>query len=217
MTKASLSELRVQLLANGYSIIPNRGKVPALKDWNGDAFIREQTAAKVASWERRFPDAPSTGLLVTGRLVVLDLDIDDTIMISTLLARLETIAPQVFTLAPTRYGGGEKVALFCQLAKGEDPFTRIASRRYNGHCLEVFGGKPLRNGKVGRQFGIYGPHSFNDDGGVAREYLWAEGVPDLCAIGSGLLPAITVAQIHALISEFEQISQMVGWVVEAAV
>jgi len=217
MAELSLSELRTQLLALGYTIIPNRGKVPALKDWNGDAFIREQMPARVISWERRFPDAPSTGLLVTGRAVVLDLDIDDATMVDVMLARLETIAPQVAAIAPTRYGGGDKVALFCQLAKGEDPFTRIASRRYGGHCLEVFGGKPLRSGKVGRQFGIYGPHSFNDDGSVAREYVWAEGVPDLASIGAGLLPAITVAQVRALVDEFERIAQLSGWVVEAAV
>lgn len=144
-------------------------------------------------------------------LVVIDIDVDDQEMVSILL---EGLPDDVMRRAPTRYGAGEKCAVFCRLAAGEEPFVRLASRAFGAHRVEVFGGKKLRNGNVSRQFGIYGPHSYNDDGTVAREYTWADpesGLPALHEIDACDLPEITVAQVHALIDRFEQTAHQLGW------
>jgi hypothetical protein len=221
MTLDATSALRVQLLANGYKILPNRGKIPALAGWNTPEYVIKElmdgpkgTAAKrVASWAKRFPDAPSTGLLVVSGLVVIDLDIDD-VLIDAVMGAIGRIALKVFSYAPTRFGSGYKLALFCRLSATDEPFVRIASRRYNGHCVEVFG-SGTRKGKATRQFGIYGPHSFNEDGSVAVEYGWHDDMPDLAHTPVEELPVITVSEIHEIIDAFEKLALDAGWQVEA--
>jgi hypothetical protein len=216
MPHTDLKTLRTQLISRGYRILPNRGKVPIVKSWNSPAFIASElsdsgkgsAAQKVAQWEKRFPDALSTGLLIMDGQVVIDVDVDDREMVSILL---EGLPEDVMNRAPTRYGKGEKCAVFCRLAADEEPFVRLASRAFGAHRVEVFGGKRLRNSNISRQFGIYGPHSYNDDGTVALEYTWAEGVPALHETSAVDLPEITVAQVHALIDRFEQTARELGW------
>ncbi len=216
------TDVRLQLLALGYAIIPNRGKMPMIKGWNERGYTAQQLVSgpkgsgpeRVASWPGRFPDALSTGVRIENGQCVIDADVDDNDVMTQFWADLAAIAPDVAARAPTRFGGGEhKVALFCRV-EGEK-WTRIASRRYNGHCIEIFGGATLANGKCSRQFGVYGPHSFNEDGSVARMYEWALDVPALAQVGIGEQPAITIAQAHALVDAFERAAQAAGWVPEA--
>ena len=223
--KASNTEVRKQLLARGYKILPNRGKVPAILGWNTPEYIvRELTSGpkgtvvnRVARWERRFPDAQSTGVRVEDGLVAIDIDVDDADIVGKLLSVLAGIAPDVCKRAPTRRGGGQyKVALFARLAKGEEAFVRLASHRYinssgKDHCVEVFGGKPRSDGRCNRQFGVYGPHSYNEDGSVAAEYLWVSDRPALHEVSIKKLPTITRAQASALIDKFDAMATTIGW------
>jgi hypothetical protein len=212
-----VSHLRNQLLANGYKILPNRGKIPALPGWNAPEFIARElrdgpkgtAAQRVASWSKRFPDAPSTGLLICDGLVAVDIDVDDEIVCDTVLFMLPDNAPVRFR------DGSFKAAVFCRLDPADQPFVRIASPRYDGHCVEMFGGKRLNSGNVSRQFGIYGPHSFHDDGSVEASYQWAEGVPALHQIAAHELPIVTMRQLHGIIDAFERQAEVSGWQREA--
>src|SRR6187397_907150 len=105
-----LTSLRVQLVRRGYQIMPNRGKIPAIgHGWNErDFFERELQDSsrgtvedKVASWERRFPDATSTGLLIRDGLVMVDFDVDDEAVVGAMIGHLGRIAPEVATRGPT--------------------------------------------------------------------------------------------------------------------
>ena len=216
------TDMRLQLLAQGYAIIPNRGKVPAMVGWNEPDYVAKQltdnakgtAAQRVARWEARFSDAVSTGVRIENGLGVVDGDIDDGEMVGELFGKIDTIAPEVARAAPARYGGGtHKFALFCQV-EGER-WVRIASRRYNGHCVEIFGGAPLRSGRCSRQFGIYGPHSFSEDGSVARSYEWGIDAPELADMAQAELPKLTKAQAYAIVAAFEQLAQEAGWEAEA--
>ena len=190
------------------------------KGWNAADYVVElltdgpkgTAVERVARWEQRF-DAPTTGVRIEDGLVALDFDIEDEDMMDRLLAALAEIAPDVYAKAPRRYGGGRfEVALFARLAEGEELFVRLASRKYNEeeHCLEAFGGDK-RDGRCTRQFTIYGPHSFNDDGTVAREYRWATDRPALHEVDFKNLPVITRVQVAALLDKFDAFALAAGW------
>jgi len=214
------SALRIQLVRRGYKIMPNRGKIPAIgHGWNEPEFFERELhdgprgtmEQQVASWERRFPDATSTGLLIRDGLVMIDFDIDDEAVVGAMIGHLGRIAPEVAARGPTRFGNGYKVAIVARLAPGEEPFRRIGSQKFNGHHVEVFGGALGEHGKTMRQFGILGPHSFNDDGSVAVEYAWDTDYPALHETDPADLPAITKTQAHALVDAFRAEAAKAGW------
>jgi hypothetical protein len=217
----NLSDLRVQLLRAGYHIIPNRAKIPIVKGWNTPEFIaREFTddgkgtvAEKLERWPKRWPASQTIGVRLDNRLVVIDADIDD-VLVDSVMAEIDSIAPDVYRLAPMRFGAGpHKRALFCRLADGEEPFRRLGSHKYGevGHCVEVFGGGRLKDDRCSRQFGIYGVHSYNDDGTVAAEYSWDAAGSALHEVAIGELPAITRAQCAAIVDAFDAHAKAVGW------
>jgi len=214
------TELRLQLLARGYTVIPNIAKVPAVKGWNTPDFItRELTGprADVARWLLRWPKAETTAVCLY-RVVVIDLDIND-VLVEQVMGAIADIAPEVHAAAPTRFGKGPyKRALFCLLDDREEAFRRFASHKYgeDGHCVEVFGGGLLKGGKCSRQFGAYGPHSYNPDGTVAAEYHWDPAVPALHEIDRDHLPVITRAQAAAICDAFDVLAAEAGWVRQAA-
>lgn len=127
--------IRLQLLASGYTPIPNHDKVPALVGWNAAdyaALLRRYptAAAAIASWARRFPSARSTGVRIERGLAAIDADVDDDALVGQLWEIVDRIAPGIANQAPARYGGGEhKVAWFARLT-GEQSFVRRGSRRY---------------------------------------------------------------------------------------
>ena len=207
--------LREQLIARGYRIIPNKDKRAALKGWNTAEFDARERG-RVATWARRWPDLTATGLVICDGVVAIDLDIDDEAAIAEMLLAFAEIAPEVAARAPTRFGRGAKLALFARLAPGEELFRRIpaASRKYGGHQVEVFAGKPTSRGYASHQFGIYGPHTVKDDGTVEIEYDWAHGYPALHEIDAKDLPVITTKQVYATVEAFERLAERRGWELE---
>ena len=207
MSEIYLGEIRKQLLGNGYRILPNRYKVPVLAGWNAPDYLASSRkypseTAIVESWERRFPEAKTTGVRLEGGLGAVDCDVDDPLMDALLLA-IQAIVPDVHAKAPTRYGSSQwKLALFVRIV-GE-PFVRLASHKWNGHQVEIFGGASIK-GKVSRQFGIYGPHSEGAD------YIWAEGVPALHDVAPGDLPALTREQAGQICDAFDRLAAAAGW------
>jgi len=200
--------LRLQLLALGYSIIPNINKECRTTGWNTPEFAaRENTAARIESWPRRFPEAPATGLRLENGVGAIDIDVDHPI-VDALMAQVAIIAPDVAARAPTRYGGGtHKIALFVQI-EGE-LFRRVYSRKYifegKEHCVEIFSGRPTKDGKCSRQFGIAGPHS------EGVRYQFAEGVPALADVAPKDLPRLTREQASAIVDAFEALADAAGW------
>jgi Family of unknown function (DUF5906) len=224
MSDTYSNSLRLQLFLNGYLILPCRGKVPVLQGWNAIDYrakeleIRGGPAKRITSWQRRFPDALSTGIRIEGGLGAIDVDVNDAAAVDHVMQSIEEIAPDVALHAPTRYGGqSEKLALFVRI-EGED-FVRIGSRKYHRpadppkiyHHVEIFGGRP-KDGKCSRQFACYGPRSYAEDGTVESEYVWAEGVPRLDEALVTDLPALTKVQAFAIIGAYEAWAEAQGWI-----
>ena len=79
------------------------------------------------------------------------------------------------------------------------------------HKVEIFGGMPTPKGNCSRQFGIYGPHSYNDDGSVAREYEWADDRPALHEIDPADLPVLSRKVAGEILSAFERLATEAEW------
>lgn len=160
--------LRLQLLANGYTPLPNVGKTTYLEGWPKV----EVTPELLRKWGRRHKRWADTGIRIQDGLAVIDLDVDHALAID-LLAALDAAFPAL-SLTLCRYGKGYKVALFCRTA---EPFTRIHTYRvtapgetveeHGTHCVEIFGGASPR------QFGAFGAHTRDEDGNVVISYSWA--------------------------------------------
>ena len=213
MDTSSLTQLRTQLLALGYEPIPNVGKVPALSGWNAPDYLKRELTKYgnaheiIHSWERRFPQALSTGVRLTRRLGSIDADIDEERLADAFWDCLEQVAPDVAERAPRRFGGGtHKVALFVQVT-GEQ-WVRLTSRSYDGHRVEIFGGALLPSGRASRQFGVAGPHS------EGTTYLFAEGVPALDVTSLHDLVTLTRVQAAALVDAFDAAAVRLGFVAD---
>jgi hypothetical protein len=137
-----------------------------------------------------------------------------------------------------RFGAVPRIALFARAPDNEDgkklfndkgdlihvmttTFNRIGSHRYRRpeegedaptHSLDIFGGEPTAKGNCSRQFGVYGPHSYNDDGTVAREYTWALGRPALHEVDLADLPTLSCAVAYKIVDAFEALAKAAGWV-----
>jgi len=232
MTDHPLSRSRLQLLRNGYRILPGLDKTCRVKGWNS-SFLADEAArwgsdeAAVVAWDEAYASHHTTNMLITDRVVAIDCDVNDPELAALLADIIRDVARDVIETAPARYGSGEyKCALFCRLAEGEEPFIRHGSRKYaradeterwvkgNGdkpeyHHVEVFGGAPTSGGKVSRQFGIMGPHTRAKGGRPAVMYEWADG-PTLLDTPRDQLPEITVAQVWQIIERFEQAAAAAG-------
>lgn len=220
MKHSDLFGARKQLVALGYKILPNKGKIPAIKGWNTPDFVAQElidgyrgmtALERIESWNKRF-DAPSTGVRIEDGLGVIDIDVDNP-LVDRLLEEICIIAPKVGNCAPTRFGGGQhKMALFVRI-EGEK-FVRVASKKFDGFCVEIFGGAPLKNGNCSRQFGVMGPHSYNEDGTVRAEYIWSDTTSDIFQTPVAALPAISKAMALDICRAFEELAQEAGWKAE---
>lgn len=167
-----LSVLRSQLLANGYSPIPNKDKACYVENW--PRMPIDEGAIK--RWDRMH-GTTATGIRVEGGLCIIDIDINHRIIDDICDVMLATLPEGVEPQRLERSGKGRKVAWYCQT---DDLFSRLHTRRWaapddepddDPHCIEIFGGGSPR------QFGSFGPHSFSDDGSVKVEYKWIEESP----------------------------------------
>lgn len=165
-----IEKLRLTLLANGYSPIPNRDKRTFMPGWPSV----ELTPAEIASWSRRFRRDQATGLRLD-RHGMIDLDIDH-VVLNRIVNRMLDRFPQLedaLRPALVRRGKGFKEAW---LVRFTEKFSRIHSRRWVApgetgedgvtHCVEIFGGASPR------QFGAMGAHTRLDNGEVKVWYQW---------------------------------------------
>jgi hypothetical protein len=166
------AELRKQLLANGYSPLPNKAKACFLTEWP----TVEITPEVIDRWGRRHSRYQDTGLRIENGLAAADLDVNDPIA-ERILDAWEAEIPALKG-ALLRYGKGHKLALFYRTTEA---FSRIHSYRFTApgenvdehgtHVIEIFGGA------ASRQFGAFGAHTRADNGEVLVEYEWTDGSP----------------------------------------
>jgi hypothetical protein len=200
------TEIRLQLLANGYTPIPNVGKTTYAKNWP----TLTVTPDLVNSWERKHSRWKDTGIRVQDGLCVIDFDIDDREMMDEIARHVEEAKPAL-SRALIRYGKGFKEAWFVRC---DEPFGRIHTRRWlapgadldkdGTHVVEIFGGASPR------QFGSWGAHTREPDGSVKIAYEWAEG-------GSPLdtpldqLPELTKQDCFDIVDIAERLLEAAGW------
>src|SRR4029078_225425 len=115
------TELRTQLVARGYHVIPNIAKTPAVKGWNTPDFVMRELfgpRADLSRWELRWPGAHTIGVRVD-EMVVIDADIDDP-LVATFMEAVQHFAPEIYATAPVRFGARPyKRAIFWRLADRE--------------------------------------------------------------------------------------------------
>ena len=227
MNDSDLTATRLQLLELGYRIIPTQGKKPLLPGWNTPDYLRELTdnlkrtaSQRVRKWPSIYPHLMSTGIRLENGTGAVDIDVDHPLA-DQVMQRVETIAPEVYARAPTRFGGGSyKRALFVRIvAEGEAPLTRIASHRYripgddaHHHCVEIFSGQPAKNGNCSRHMGVDGPHSYAEDKvTVLTHYRFDPLVPALWEVAPAELPVLTWKQAAAIVNAFDALAAEAGW------
>ena len=144
------TELRLQILKNNYTPLPNVEKRPGIPAWQKVT----PDEASIKQWGRQ-QKTLTTGIRLDNRLIAFDFDIDDPEiddLFDALLAAFPALNEGLM-----RTGGGRKEAW---LLKCDETFSRIASPIFKDRhveeksaMLEVFGGRSPR------QFGAFGPHS----------------------------------------------------------
>jgi hypothetical protein len=227
-----LTALRLRLLANGFTPLPNYDKV--CLEWNWPRLVVD--AAKIISWKgSRARKRLATGLRVENGLCVPDVDSTDPRLLEGFRADLADVNPAVSTQALERHGGaGGKFALFCRrpedaaiqgiisledfYKRPTEAYYRIQSRKWvrpedldkateerAEHRLEVFAGA-----KGGRQFGAFGPHSHDAAGQVLREYRWLGRSPADVPLKE--LPVLTKVEVFTLVDAFDDRAAALGYV-----
>lgn len=227
MSDAYHTAERLQLLARGYHILPNVDKMCVRPGWaDPDYVLRELTdnakrtaAQRIERWPAVYPDFKATGVRLEDGLAVIDADVDNLDGITNAGYIIGEIAPEVYDRAPMRFGAGEKFALFCRVA---EPFGRIVSHAWrvsadkdDTHQVEIYGGKKTPKGKCSRQFGIYGPHSHDENGEPLRYYEWDEknpNAPPLHETDFADLPLLTETQALAIVNGFDRWAEEAGWI-----
>jgi hypothetical protein len=172
------TDIRLQLLDNGWSPIPVRGKVPVIREW--ERFCRSYPSDDdVEAWERNHRRAGNTGIAL-GRQVCIDIDVGSDEVLARQI-RAEAVA--CFGSTPfVRVGRAPKVAL---VYRADGP---IASRNFkaasgNGDGIDIL--------SDGKQFVAFGIHP--DTGQL---YQWIGEASPLDAAPDEATPAITEAQVH---------------------
>lgn len=199
---AQVTALRLKLLANGYTPIRNRDKIPAVKAWQKVKI----TGAEIKRWQR-MSSARSTGLRIENGLAVIDFDIDDQEAMDSIYHAVLDALPELDRAdVPllVRGGKGAKEAWF---VRTDEPFGRIFSSVWvrpgetaddGMHRVEIFaGGSP-------RQFGAFNWHTV----GVLK-YRWRDQSP--ADIRLDQLPVLAKKQFFLICDIVSRKLEELGW------
>lgn len=206
------TQIRRQLLANGYSPVPNYDKRCFMPDRN-DVVIDE---AMIDRWSHQSKHL-STGIRVEGSLVAIDIDIDDVAAIEAVVAAIPDDLWAKLQDAPVRQSSARtKEAWFVRLADGEQPFSRLTSASFHHpddpagqdgttHRVEIFGGES------GQQMGVFGAHTRDDSdmSVVLKEYVWVG--QSLLGVPLADLPVMTRAEIAEVATTATRVLDGLGW------
>jgi hypothetical protein len=200
------TDFRLAMLRNGYQPLLNDCKRSIETGWPR----RVVDEAEVLAWDRSA--LTSTGLRVDGDLAVIDVDVKDPGLVSTLAEALDARFPELFRRGLVRHAGGPKEAW---IARVDVPFRRLASRRwYRGegnpddpvvpkYMVECFGSLGTR------QFAIDGPHERDRRGGVIDHYQFAGGASPATTPRASL-PLLPKAAYAAACDLFDEAAAAAG-------
>lgn len=209
---ARQTEIRLSLLRNGYSPVPNYDKRCFLYARN-DLHIDE---ALIDKWSRETKNL-STGVRVEGRLIAIDIDVADAEAIAEIVEALPEAVWEKVQHAPVRRSTDRtKEAWFVTLAPGEKPISRLTSAAFHHphdpkgqdgatHRVEIFGGES------GQQMGVFGAHTRDDSDVtvVRKEYVW-DG-PSIVDVPLDALPVLTRADLVAICDAASDTLTALGW------
>ena len=194
----ALSELRLQLLSNGYEPIPiarhdasgaSPGKRPTLPAWR----TVEITPDAIRDWQSSLASSHNTGIR-TGRLVGVDFDVLD----RGLAAELDELAASMLGTTPLVRIGKDPKALWC--FRADEPFSKIETPELilpDGTKAQI---EILADGQ---QFVSHGIHP-----DTRRPYRWVQGAPENTRLGD--LPTITRESAEAFVKAAEGILREAG-------
>jgi len=218
---AEQTEIRRRLLENGYVPLANVDKRCMLKGWP----TLDVDHDVIDDWSAR-QGLAATGLRMDGDLVALDFDIDDEDALDAVWDAVEAEDEDLFerlNALPLRAGKGAKVCLFGRLETGK--VDKLWSKAYYApgaraadpdgavlQRLEVFTGAGTGGA---RQIGVYGAHSYGDDGEVAVAYRWADGI-GLADIPRDALPTLRRKDVFALVDIVSKVLDRLGWEYEVS-
>lgn len=205
-----VTELRLKLLANGYTPLRNRDKSIYLKDWPKVVVTEELIRSK--DWARNGDKA--TGIRLDNGLAVIDVDVDDKAFVRKLMRKVREIVPVLQredAIWLRRHSGKAKEAWFFRL-DAEFNAARTCVFVAPGHELEdpksPTGRVEFYGGIGKRQFGAFGAHS-HERGRPVRWYGWRGGSP--LDTPFALLPVLTIEQFEAIRLAAEDILKADGW------
>lgn len=190
------TDLRLKLLSNGFTPLPNTEKRCLLKGW---PFLVVDEAT-VRKWGR-FRKYPDSGIRLDRGLCVIDIDIDETSAVERLVERLAGLLPGSLQLV--RHGNGAKIAIFVRTS---EPFDRVTTRRWikpgetedgGAHGVEIFGGKSAR------QFGAFGRCSRE------KTYRWGGRSPLDTRFNQ--LPIFLKRQFFSVLDAAEEVLKQSHW------
>ena len=171
---AAQTDIRLQLLANGYRPLPTAAKVAFMKGWP-DMIVDER---KIADWPLFGPNsqpATTTAIQLRGNMLAIDVDVTDA-----------DVSDQVYDLMCTHFGDGmmsrvmvrdSGSAKFMIMVRTERPYNmwktaKFADKDGNENMVEVYGGASTR------YFSCFGAHTL---GGikkgsyeVVKDYRWLD-------------------------------------------
>ncbi len=191
----SITDVRRELLTNGYVPVPVNGKRPRIKGWTTFRPSLEQIDGQA----RKYADHLSTGILCEN-VVALDIDALDAGIAEKLIVRLMQIPGA--DRAPCRVGKPPK-ALF--LFRTSVPLSKRMTPEYS------VGGKKCQVEALGKvqQFVAFGLHAE-----TGKAYTWSNGNPTTVPVAD--LPEITAEQIDSYIADAAAILAAAGTPIKAA-
>jgi len=204
------TRIRHALLENGYVPLANVDKRCMLRRWPS----LEVDHDVIDDWADR-RGLRATGVRIEGDMLAFDFDIDDEGMLDRIwdaVWKADEALGALLDSMPLRAGKGAKVCLFGRLDTGKidklwsKAYYRPGERETGAlHRLEVFTG-----GSGGRQIGVYGVHSTDDDGEVAVTYRWADG-RGLLEVPLEDLPRLRRKDVFALVDIVSREMDKAGW------
>ena len=206
---AEQTEIRRRLLANGYSCFPCEGKNGQPVGWPG--IVADERLIEEWSGQLRWV---STAVHVgPGRLVGLDVDIDDGPVLGDFIERIPDELWSRLKRAPVRRGGGAKEMWLVRLREGEE------ARRFKestGKWGDPAGGEDDTDHKLeiwarpAKLLVLYGARTVEGRGEVVDEYSWVDGRGP-CEVPVSELPEVGVEDFDVLLRCAVEAMQAAGW------
>jgi hypothetical protein len=202
------TRVRKALLANGYSCFPCEGKNGQPTGWPSIVA----TEALIEEWSDQLRWVSTAVHVGPGRLVGLDVDIDDAVAMEDFESRIPEPLWERLRQAPKRRGGGCKEMWLVRLAEGQEArqFKETTGKWGDpdsgaddtDHKLEIWA-------KPSKLLVLYGARTV-EGREVVDEYSWVGGRGP-CEVAVGDLPELRLEDFDVLLRCAVEAMQARGW------